>query len=198
MGLLPPEVLAALAAGPVNAARLVAFEFASQIIRVWEGFGRLETTGGDIWSGLTVAGPDGDPVALGAIEDFDLGPGLPKTEIRFRLSVTPALLALVPDQESEVRGRRALVHLQFFDSDWQVLGAPVVVRSVIMDQIRRTLDRASTPPRAYVEVIGEPLLATKHYPPAGRHTDSDQQARFPGDLGHERGPLYSGKATISW
>lgn len=182
------EAAAALLAGrELRPARLVAFEFASQTMRVWEGFGRLRTPGPLEWSGLG---------ELGSIPDMDLGPGLPKTAVTFRLAVKPELLAMVPDQVDEVRGRRARIYLLFFDAAWQQLGAPVAVRSVIMDTLRRVHDVEAG--RAWVEVNGEPLLATKHYPPAGRHTDADQQARFSGDKGHERGALYGGKQTVIW
>lgn len=178
---------AVLAGHTVRVALGVAFAFASGTMRVWRGFGVVDH-GGFAWSGLG---------ELGSIGDFEMGPGLPTQPVEMVLSgVDAALLAILPEQEAEVRGRAARVHLLIFDDDWRPLNEPYVLRTLIMDRMSWELDMENA--TAIITLTGEPLLATKHLAPHGNLTDHDQTARAPGDRGLERAGLYSSYTTAPW
>lgn len=169
----------------VRHAPLVVFEFKSQTMRLWNGFGLLRTNDGQDWQGLG---------GVGEISALELGPGAPTEKVTFRLAAPPEIVEKAKDQSAEAKGRRALILLQFFDEAWQCLDNPYSMRAFRMDQMPIDIDFESG--ASGVELTAEPLLSDKHLPPHGLFTDQDQQGgRFPGDRALERVAI---RQTVKW
>lgn len=171
-------VAAALEGRSVNAALLVEMRFEGETRRWWQGFGPLES-GGKTWQGLGhLISVDGLQSAVGTVA--------PSTT--FTLSgVDPEIVALAREGSARVKGRKALVYIQFFEVDpsdgrksWGTLDDPSVIWSGRMDQLRFVADGPSA---RTITLTAESIWADRNRPPFGLYTYEDQQARFPGDKG---------------
>lgn len=168
---ISPQLSALVASRHVRMATLVMFGFASGPLRVWSGFGAIET-GGHLWSGL------GELGAVGAIETPVNG-NAPTTT--FKLSgVEPAILARALASPEEVYDRDVVVYLQHFDEAWTPVDGPIPIYFGRMDVMKA---RATSPNERVVEVTAEWLFARRAVPSFAYLTDRDQQSRAPGDLG---------------
>ena len=184
-----PDTGAALAAGNVvGFAWGARFEFVSQTMNVWRGFGNL-VAGGVTWSGL------GD---LGDIARLELAVNATPTEaIELVLSgLTSTTVTEFQNQRAEFQNQRARLFLLTFDQNDQILDAPVCVRSARMDRARLEIDPENDEVR--IRVYCEPLLLGGHLPPFSWMTQSDQLRRAPGDNIFERVALCAGVNTIVW
>lgn len=175
----------ALAGGVVRVATLVRLDFASETMRLWAGFGQL-AAGGFTWSGL------GELGTISGLE-IPLGSTAPVTTLGLS-GVEPALVAKALAASDEVKGRPAVISLQFFDEAWQVLDQPYAIMSGVMDVMSIA---APDPETRTIEVTVEWLLARRVVPPFGMLSDRDQKSRFPGDRGLEQMPAMQNK-SVSW
>lgn len=186
----------ALRTGRVGQAALVFMDFRDGAKRWWTGFGDLDA-GGFRWQGL------GDLIGLSRIDTaYDLS-AKPMT---FTLACTPELLALALNAKSRVRDRTVTVSAQLFAMEatagftagggeilrGQPLGSPFVMFSGTM---QRMPYKISGPSERTLTLEAEGLFFRRNAPPRGRWTDADQKARYPGDLGLERLPLYTNYET---
>ncbi len=184
---IPDEVLRS---GRIGQAALVWMDFAGGAKRWWTGFGTLET-GGHVWEGL------GDLIGISPIETSY---GLSAQPVTFTLACTPEMLAKAINARHEVRDRTVMVYQQLFAIEamaaftanggeiqrGQPLGTPWVMFSGTM---QRMPWRATAEQRT-LTLECEGLFFRLNAPPRGRWTDADQKARYPGDRGFERLPIY--------
>lgn len=174
---------AALAGRTVRVSHLVFLDFATQAMRVWLGRGRL-VAGGRDWSGL------GEVGSISGIES-PLGGTAPVTTLGLS-GVKPELVGAALNASSEVKGRAAVVYLQFFDEAWQVLDAPYAVMSGVMDRISIAAPDVET---RRVEVTVEWLFTRRAIPPFAMLSDRDQKTLYPGDRGLEQMAAMQNKST---
>lgn len=118
---------AQLAGATIRAAPLVAFDFKSEVKRLWPGFGPLSAAGED-WQGIG---------SLGALSSISGGTTGQIDEVTFSLFGSEAILANLDADAEESDGREVNVLLQFFDLrqedqngawvDWALLSDPINV-----------------------------------------------------------------------
>mgnify|MGYP006051513983 CR=1 FL=1 len=180
---IPDDVLRS---GQIGQAALVWMDFAGGAKRWWTGFGDLDA-GGHRWQGV------GDLISISPISTaYDLS----AEPMTFTLACTPELLALAINAKARVRDRPVTVSLQLFDMDTkQVLGSPFVMFSGTM---QRMPWKASGPTERTLTLEAEGLFFRRNAPPRGRWTDADQKARYPGDRGFERMPIYANGYESRW
>ena len=180
---IPDDVLRS---GQIGQAALVWMDFAGGAKRWWTGFGDLDA-GGHRWQGV------GDLISISQISTaYDLS----AEPMTFTLACTPELLALAINAKARVRDRPVTVSLQLFEMGTkQVLGSPFVMFSGTM---QRMPWKASGPTERTLTLEAEGLFFRRNAPPRGRWTDADQRARYPGDRGFERMPLYANGYESMW
>lgn len=202
-----PVVELLLAKQHVAMADLMWFDFASQPMRLWNGFGPLQTGDGSddnplwTWQGL------GD---LGRIEGLDLSPGLPTDGITVALTGLetfvkgggPAIAAIVRNQVSECNGRRARLYRCWFDpsqpNGWIPVTPPLALRTFVMGRLSLDIDHNREAATHVVRLQLEPATIDKHRAPHDLLMDRHHQVRWPGDKGLERMSYYDGKRTTVW
>lgn len=180
-----PETVRELAAGrAVKVTRLFRFEFASSTQRFWDGLNYL-TAGEQRWQGA------GKLISVSGLEWAE---GLAASQASFSLSgTTPELVAAAISSDTEVKGRPCAVFLQFLSDRYVALDDPVGVWAGRMDQIifKGNLRKQE------LSLTAETLFVDRVRSPNGLLTDTDQQARWPGDRGLEFAPTLLNK-TVDW
>ncbi|PNG27000.1 hypothetical protein [Methylocella silvestris] len=155
----------------VQAALLVAFEFADQTVRVWSGLGDL-AAGGETWSGIG---------ELGSISNIESAIGDVAPQVTFSLSgVDPSLIAEALANSGNVKGRNVTVYLQFFDSAMQPLDCPYAIYLGLMDVMKV---KADSPTQRIVELTSETLFTRRGVAPWGYLSSSSQRGLYPSDAG---------------
>lgn len=168
MAALPETIRAALEKRVVKKALLARFDFASGVMRVWGGHGRLAAAGQE-WSGLG---------ELGSVSGIELPAGGTSPEGKLTLSgVDPALVATALGSQADWKGRFVALMLQHFDETYALLDAPV---ALYLGRLDKMAIRTSGATRV-IEVTAVWHFARRAVPPFTELTDADQQARFPGD-----------------
>lgn len=185
MSFFSATVQAALAGTTVRASNLVFLDFVSAPMRIWPGFGPL-VAGGETWSGTN------DLLSVSGIET-PIGGTAPETTLTLS-GVRPELVSAALDASSEVKGRTAIVYLQFFDDAWQPLDAPYAVMTGLMDRISI---KATGPETRQVNVNVEWLFTRRAISPFGYLSDRDQKSLYPGDRGLEQMPAMQNK-SVPW
>lgn len=190
MAFVPPEIAAALVGTTVRMATLVELQFSSATTRVWNGAGRIAVAG-HTWDGLG---------AIGAIDGLGQARQAESSQVTMRLSgVGGDVLAKALDERTEVQGRLAYVWLQLFDADWQTLGSRLPIFWGIMMRLlieREAAGDFSGGGRSCALEVENPFYGRAR-PSAGRWTDTDQNARHPGDKFCRFVPLQRSQ-TIVW
>ena len=162
---------ALLSSRQVRTAMLVHLDFKSGPMRVWTGFGSIET-GGYTWSGL------GELGKVGAIEIPANGNA---PTVTFTLSgVAPGMIAKALSARDETYDRDVVVYLQHFDETWAPVDGPIPLYFGRMDVMKA---RATSQTTRVVEVTAEWLFSRRTIPAFAYLSDRDQKARVPGDLG---------------
>lgn len=180
---------AQLAGQVVRVDALVEFTFVSSTIRLWNGFGSLQTSDGKTWEGIAGLG------SISGIEQSINGAAPAQT---FTVSgVDSRFAAIAKGEQAEYYRQPVVTYLQFFDEDWQTLDAPFAVAARQMDTIKARREQTDNGPVYTVSITAETPFTTRRRPAHGFYTDRDQQQRFPGDLGLERVAGIDGK-TITF
>ena len=166
-----PEVVRELAAGgSVGAATLFEFQFRSSTRRYWDGL-RILNAGGHEWEGAAnVISVNG----LSQVADMSAG------VFSFALSgTTPELVSAALESEYEVSERPCAVYIQFITKGPKPLDNPVSIWTGVMDQLsfRTELGRQT------LSLSAESRFVRRIRAPHSYMTDTDQQARWPGDKG---------------
>lgn len=165
---------AALSGQVVNMSVAVKLELTDETLFLWRGAGSLTTNDGVTWEGL---GKFGD------ISGLDFSPDAATDPITLTLSGLDATLAeYARTQQDTLRGRVVSVYVLMFDSQWQPLDMPYLCQLAVIDLARLKYSNDSF----VLELVAEPLFASKHLPSLNLVTDADQQSRYPGDKIFER------------
>lgn len=189
---IPDEVLRS---GQIAQAVLVHMDFQGAPKRWWSGFGDLVTVDDDgqkTWQGL------GDLISISPISSTYQ---VSAEQVTFDLAATPEMLGLALAAKSRVRERAVTIYLQLFANARMAaftpsgselmtgdpIGIPMAIYSGLMMRMPWSAS-GSTERRIRLECEG--LFFRRNAPPRGRWTDSDQKARYIGDRGFERLPIY--------
>jgi len=171
MGYFVDTVAAYLAGQMVRAAWLVEFDFTSETMRLWQGFGDI-VAGGETWSGLG---------ELGSISGLESPVNGNAPNVTFTLSgVSPDIVSKAVNSSAEVKGRPVTIFIQFFDASWQVLDAPYAIFAGVMDSMKGSMDGPST---RTISLTAEGLWTRRIVVPWGYLNASSQRGRYPGDAG---------------
>lgn len=187
MSLFPETIRQYMAGGKVQPATLVSMHFASETWRLWGGYDLLQTKDGSEWKALG---------HLGSISGIEQAMDGRAPEATMTLSgVTPEIIKLARDDfATEARNRLVRVWLQFFGVDDEAdpdnqrcLDDPYPIWAGRMLRPGFTFDRGGEAEgdEATVSVTLESIFTARSRPNFALYTDSDQQARFPGDRGFE-------------
>ena len=185
---IPDDVLRS---GQIAQAVLVHMDFQGAPKRWWSGFGDLEVAG-QTWQGL------GDLISISPISSTYQ---VSAEQVTFELAATPEILGLALAAKARVRERAVTIYLQMFANvrmaaftpgggeilTGDPIGSPMALYSGLMMRMPWSAS-GSTERRIRLECEG--LFFRRNAPPRGRWTDSDQKARYPGDRGFERLPIY--------
>lgn len=185
---IPDDVLRS---GQIEQAVLVHMDFQGAPKRWWSGFGDLEVAG-QTWQGL------GDLISISPISSTYQ---VSAEQVTFELAATPEILGLALAAKARVRERAVTIYLQMFANvrmaaftpgggeilTGDPVGSPMALYSGLMMRMPWSAS-GSTERRIRLECEG--LFFRRNAPPRGRWTDSDQKARYPGDRGFERLPIY--------
>lgn len=176
--LFPSAIATQLAGRTVRVDVLVELRFASGPIRVWNGFGRLETNDGFAWEG--VAGLGG---VSGLSQSID---GVAPPQSLTLSGVDQRFVTKANGERDEYMFRPVICYLQFFDDAWQPLDnpLPITFRQIVGMRVAR--EQASDGFAYAVTIEAETPFVTRKRPPYAYLNDRDQQLRFPGDRGLER------------
>lgn len=172
-----------LAATTVRLDLLVEMQFASGTRYVWNGNTALET-GGNVYQPMR---------GLGGIDGLDFAGEAVSEKVTLTLSGLPAdltapdgggFLGFVLGETADVDQRIVKISVQFFDADWQPVGAPAPIWWGYMQppRVSRTPMTETEGGVQSITVTAENAFFNRSRPPFGRYTDRDQQSRSPGDL----------------
>lgn len=182
--------------GNIGQAALVFMDFLNSPQRWWTGFGDLDV-GGHRWRGL------GDLISMSSIQtNYQVS----AKKMSFEVAATQEMLALALNAKARVRDRAVTVYLQMFAMDdvevagsnilsGQPIGSPIALFNGTMQKMPWSADG---PNQRKITIEAEGLFFRRNSPPRGRWTDADQKARYPGDRGLERLPLYSSAYEARW
>lgn len=190
MSLFPETIEAALGGRTVRASFLVLFDFVTQPMRIWTGAGKI-VTGGEEWYGIG---------ALGSISGLEQAVNGEAPQTTFVLSgINSEIMSLARNEwESEAKDRLAQVLIQFHNEDddqpLELFDAPYAIWGGRMQTPRFELQGPKT---RKITVAAESLFALRSRPAFSQYTDSDQRARYPGDLGFEFVPGLINK-IVTW
>lgn len=167
-----PETVQEMASGnAVSVTRLFEFEFQSSTQRFWDGLNYLETGDGRRWQGA------GKLISVSGLEYAENMAAQPAS---FSLSgATPELLAVAINADTEIKNRPCAVYLQFLSAKYTPLDDPIAIWVGRMD----TLSFKGNLNNQTLTLNAETLFVERTRSPYGLLTDTDQQARWPGDLG---------------
>ena len=186
---IPDEVLRS---GKIGQAVLVHMDFKDSPKRWWTGFGDLEVNG-HLWQGL------GDLITISPISSSYQ---VSAKQVTFEVAATPEMLALALAAKDRVRDRSVTVYLQLFAMEdaegaerGQPIGSPMALYSGMMQRMPWS---ASGSDQRSIRVECEGVFFRRNMPPRGRWTDADQKARYPGDRGFERLPIYANSYETRW
>ncbi|MGA0615319.1 hypothetical protein [Paracoccus sp. KR1-242] len=185
--------------GSIAQAVLVHMDFQGSPQRWWTGFGDLDV-GGFRWQGL------GDLIGVSEISSSY---GVSARKVTFTVQATPAMLALALAAKSRVRDRDVTVSLQLFANarlaawtsgggeimEGDPIGSPMALYTGTMQRMPWSA-QGTTKRTIQIEAWG--IWMTRNSAPRGRLTDADQKARYPGDRGLERLPLYANGYESEW
>ena len=176
----------------VRVAFLTELQFLSETAYVWNGHYKL-TSGGHEW--LPMHG-------IGSIEGLGTSSDAQSEAITMTIAgipdQEPDILALALSQSVEANQQLVKIYIQFFDTDWQPIGNPVMMWFGFMQppKVSRDISDPIQGPIQSITVTAENAFFNRSRPPYGRNTDRDQQARYPGDKFFQFTPTLKSKTFI--
>lgn len=186
---VPDEVLRS---GKIAQALLVHMDFRDNPKRWWTGFGYLSALGYS-WQGV------GDFVGIGEISSSY---SLSAEQVVFTVAATPELLRLALTAKDTVRGRAVTVRIAGIMQEsvsvggWsRAAGDVAYAFSLFTGTMQRMPWGGEGSTTRQIQVECEGIWVKRNAPPRGRWTEADQQARYHGDKGFERLPLYRNYET---
>lgn len=175
---------------------LIFMDFLDAPRRVWTGWGDLVTEG-QTWQGI------GDLIS---VSEIPASTSATAESVTLTLQgATSEMQALARASASRVRDRSIVIYQQFFDvtpddegvQPWSPLMPAFAVYTGKMDRTAYSAERG--PDAEYkrtIKLTTYGLFSNRNAPPNGLWTDSDQQRRYPGDLGCSRMPIYAGYSPV--
>lgn len=175
---------------------LIFMDFLDAPRRIWTGWGDLVAEG-YTWQGV------GDVIGVGEIPASNSATA---ESVTLTLQgATSEMQALARASNSRVQGRSIVIYQQFFDvtpddetvQPWSPLMPAFAIYSGKMDRMSYSAERDTD--ASYlrtIELSTYGLFTNRNAPANGRWTDSDQQRRYPGDLGCSRMPIYAGYSPV--
>ena len=156
---------------------LCQMDFLTNPQKWWLGYGPL------VAGGVTYQGT-GDVIKISAMQ---LTYGMSAGMVRFSIpNASPEMIARCDNQDSEVNGRRCQLFYQLFSTradgdnhENRLIGDPFSVFVGKMKDMHST--SSATERNIELEAYGR--MSRQGKPPYGRWTDSDQRARYQGDVG---------------
>lgn len=190
MSLFPATIEAALGGATVRCSFLMLLDFTTTPMRLWTGAGKL-TSGGFDWYGL------GNLASISGLEQAVNGDA-PETTITLS-GIDAEIMAIARDQwEAEAKDREITVYLQFHnaadDRPLTLYDQPYAIWAGRMQVPQFEIDGPHT---RRITIRAESLFALRSRPSFSQYTDTDQQARFSGDLGFEFVPTLFRK-VVTW
>jgi hypothetical protein len=187
LSLFSETIADSLAGAVVQTAILVRLDFTSSDVRLWTGEGVLDANDGTQWYGVG---------GMGVLDGIEQAIGGTAPEAKIGLAgLNTNLLGLAVDEfETEARNRLAIVYFQFFrEDDQRVLDNPYPVWAgeMMRPEFNIALNAFD------IVVSAESIFALRSRPPFAMYTDTDQQARFPGDKGFQYTPTLMNK-VVDW
>lgn len=175
----------------VYTAHLVELCFVTQARRFWPGSYQINTGGHD-WFGRN---------KLGGIDGLEIEGNLSLSTIKIVLSgVDARLLAVATGPRSEYIGRDAIIYMQDFDDEHQLVGGPRAWAAGLIDGLeisRAQMGDAGT--RRRITVTAPNIFYGRSTGSDSYYTHSDQMRRFPGDRGLQyRSDLYDTNIPFPW
>lgn len=172
--------------GSIGQAVLVHMDFRDTPKRWWTGWGDIEVNG-HIWQGL------GDLISISPISTTYQ---VSAEQVTFEVAATSELLGLARNAKTQVRGRSVTIYMQLFTMEPEAaIGSPIALYSGTMERMPWS-KVGPTERRLRLECEGN--FFRRNAPPRGRWTHSDQKARYPGDRGLERLPVYANGYETRW
>lgn len=162
------DVQTVIAGRVVTPVFFIEFEFLSDTLRIWTGFGSKD------WDGKTWTGT-GNLLGISGIQE---GVALRANAVAFQLTGMPTSLISIALNET-YQGRSAKMWLGFLDSSDAVIADPVQVFGGKMD-VMAINDEGET---ATIQLSVESELADLERPRVRRYTDEDQHIDYPDDQG---------------
>lgn len=157
----------AVAASVVRVCHLVEIGFASGTVRVAPDVPHDVLWGGHVWTGAAHA------VHVDVLRETVSGEAT-----GLRLTLSGALTGYLSAALSEhVQGRPISLWVALFDAEWRVISDPVLEWSGLLDLLAISEGDESTA----VSVTAESRYADRARSGSWRHSDADQQMRWPGD-----------------
>lgn len=178
MGVFTDDQIAAMSASTVRAAVLVEMQFASETVRVWAGDYPMNS-GGHQWLPLK---------GYGQIDNLNLLMDGSSSSTSMTLSglpdQVPDFLAQVLLSRDEVNQRPAIIYMQLFDANWQIVGAPTLLTYGYMQppQVSRGAMSDTEGAQQGIKIDLISAFSNRARPAFGMLTDRDQQKRHPGDM----------------
>ncbi|MDN5568455.1 MAG: hypothetical protein L0G27_06860 [Paracoccus sp. (in: a-proteobacteria)] len=182
--------------GKLGQAALVFMDFQGAPKRWWAGFGDI-AVGGHTWQGV------GDLIS---ISEIATSYSVSAEAMTFQLAATPEMLALALAAKTRVRDRQVQVLLQLYAmesftaagvdyAEGQAIASPFSLYNGTMQKMPWS---ASGADQRTITLECEGHFFRRNAPPRGNWNDADQKARYPGDRGFERLPLYTNGYEAKW
>lgn len=193
-GYFPATVAAALRGKRPRIAYLVEILIGPPV-RYWNGFRPLTTLDGRRWTALKQLGD-----ISGLDEVFDGEAQTLQVSISAAAMPSAILRAAATANKETYMWKLLRIWLQFFDEEWQPMDYPFAFRAglitgLVIDREMKGGGAASR--RVTVEAVN--LFYGRSAAAHGYYTDSDQQARYPGDKGLQPIPsLQDATISIPW
>ncbi|RMC37491.1 hypothetical protein [Paracoccus alkanivorans] len=182
--------------GRIGHAALVHMDFLDAPKRWWTGYGDLEV-GGFTWQGL------GDLISISPIEtSYEVS----AQDVTFELAATPEMLALALAAKSRVRDRSVTISCELFAMEDVSVGPNDIQRgqpvaspfSMFSGTMQRMPWKAEGPNSRTIQLECHGLFLRRNAAALGLWNDSDQKARYFGDKGFERLPIYANDYETRW
>ena len=191
---IPDEVLRS---GMIQHGVFVHMDFRDTPRRWWTGFMDMPYDG-HLWQGV------GDVIS---ISNLTSAFGLSAQKVTFQLAATQEMVDLATEAKGRVRDRAITIYQALFALEPVTIGGvtyrsdldgPIAAFSLFSGTMQRMTWGGKGPTERSLSLESEGLFFRRNAAPRGRWTDADQKARYPGDRGLERLPLFANGYETRW
>lgn len=193
---LEPAIAAQIAGRLIRVSVLV-YIASDPPVRAWFGIGDLDhepdavDTEGGIYKGV------GELIEVPAIQQMVNG-AAQRVELAVS-GVSDRIVQLADADAESIRSKRVVIGYQFFEEDWQPLGATIWLSEFESDVIRTETTSASSFQRLRsVSLSLGSIMTGRRRPKLSFFTRAQQRRRSPDDAFCDRTGLYSAETEIKW